>query len=127
MKQYLKLIRPFHWVKNLLIFVPLFFSGQLFNLNKLFLLVLGFIAFSFVASSVYIVNDIQDADKDRKHPKKRFRPIASGRISKQHAVIFLIFLLIISVGIMIYLARESHNTWGTFGFPILSSNECRIQ
>ena len=118
MKQYLKLIRPFHWVKNLLIFVPLFFSGQLFNLNKLFLLVLGFIAFSFVASSVYIVNDIQDADKDRKHPKKRFRPIASGRISKQHAVIFLIFLLIISVGIMIYLARESHNTWGTFGFPI---------
>ncbi len=118
MKQYLKLIRPFHWVKNLLIFVPLFFGGQLFNGNKFFLSVLGFIAFSFIASSVYIINDIQDADKDRKHPKKRFRPIASGKISKQHACIFLVMLLVISFLIMIYLTKVNHNSWASFGFPI---------
>ena len=118
MKQYLKLIRPFHWVKNLLIFVPLFFGGQLFNGNKFFLSVLGFIAFSFIASSVYIINDIQDADKDRKHPKKRFRPIASGKISKQHACIFLVMLLVVSFLIMIYLTKVNHNSWASFGFPI---------
>ena len=118
MKQYLKLIRPFHWVKNLLIFVPLFFGGQLFNGNKFFLSVLGFIAFSFIASSVYIINDIQDADKDRKHPKKRFRPIASGKISKQHACIFLVLLLVVSFLIMIYLTKVNHNSWASFGFPI---------
>ena len=118
MKQYLKLIRPFHWVKNLLIFVPLFFGGQLFNGNKFFLSVLGFIAFSFIASSVYIINDIQDADKDRKHPKNRFRPIASGKISKQHACIFLVMLLVVSFLIMIYLTKVNHNSWASFGFPI---------
>lgn len=118
MKQYLKLIRPFHWVKNLLIFVPIFFGGQLFNGNKFFLSVLGFIAFSFIASSVYIINDIQDADKDRKHPKKRFRPIASGKISKQHACIFLVMLLVVSFLIMIYLTKVNHNSWASFGFPI---------
>ena len=118
MKQYLKLIRPFHWVKNLLIFVPLFFGGQLFNGTKFFLSVLGCSAFSFIASSVYIINDIQDADKDRKHPKKRFRPIASGKISKQHACIFLVMLLVVSFLIMIYLTKVNHNSWASFGFPI---------
>lgn len=118
MRQYLKLIRPFHWVKNLLIFVPLFFSGQLLNEGKILLSFLGFIAFSFVASSVYIINDIQDADKDRKHPKKRFRPIASGKISKQHATVFLCFLLIISMLIMLYLAKQNGNILASFGLPI---------
>lgn len=118
MRQYLKLIRPFHWVKNVLIFVPLFFSGQLFNTQKLFLLLLGFIAFSFTASSVYIINDIQDAEKDRKHPKKRFRPIASGKISKRNASIFLIVLLLVSFAIMTYLSIVNHNPWASIGFPI---------
>lgn len=118
MRQYLKLIRPFHWVKNFLIFVPLFFSGQLLNERKILLSVLGFIAFSFVASSVYIINDIQDADKDRKHPKKRFRPIASGKISKRNATVFLCFLLIISMLIMFYLAKQNGNILASFGLPI---------
>lgn len=118
MKQYLKLIRPFHWIKNLLIFVPLFFSGHLFDIQKFLMLILGFIAFSFIASSVYIINDIQDADKDRKHPKKRFRPIASGRISKKQATVFLTFLLITSCFIMAWLTVVNHNPWASFGFPI---------
>lgn len=119
MKEYLKLIRPFHWVKNVLIFVPIFFSGQLFNVTKIATLILGFIAFSLVASSVYIINDIQDADKDRKHPTKRFRPIASGKISKTHARIFLAALLIISALIICFLARSGADVLTAAGLPLL--------
>lgn len=119
MSEYLKLMRPFHWVKNLLIFVPIFFSGQLLNVTKLARLCLGFIAFSFIASSVYVINDIQDADKDRRHPKKRFRPIASGKISKNHARVFLCILVIISLVIMGILAHLNGHWLGSFGLPIL--------
>lgn len=119
MSEYLKLMRPFHWVKNLLIFVPLFFSGQLLNLTKLSQLCLGFIAFSFIASSVYVINDIQDADKDRRHPKKRFRPIASGKISKSHAWVFLCVLVAVSLIIMGVLSYLNAHWLGSFGLPIL--------
>lgn len=119
MSEYLKLIRPFHWVKNLLIFVPIFFSGQLLNITKLFQLCLGFMAFSFIASSVYVINDIQDADKDRRHPRKRFRPIASGKISKTHARVFLCILIIISLTIMETLSHLNGHWLGSFGLPLL--------
>ena len=100
MKYYIKLMRPFHWVKNLLIFVPLFFDGRILSISKVWLLIVAFLAFSFIASSVYILNDVKDADKDRLHPKKRFRPIASGKVSKKQAVIFWIFLFTISILLM---------------------------
>ena len=100
MKYYIKLMRPFHWVKNLLIFVPLFFNGRILSISKVWLLIVAFLAFSFIASSVYILNDVKDADKDRLHPKKRFRPIASGKVSKKQAVIFWIFLFTISILLM---------------------------
>lgn len=93
-------MRPFHWVKNLLIFVPLFFNGRILSISKVWLLIVAFLAFSFIASSVYILNDVKDADKDRLHPKKRFRPIASGKVSKKQAVIFWIFLFTISILLM---------------------------
>lgn len=80
---------------------------------------LGFLIFSLVASSMYIINDIRDADKDRKHPKKRFRPIASGSISKKEAWIFFCFLIMLSFVIMIYLTYVSHNPWIVFGIPVL--------
>ena len=100
MKYYIKLMRPFHWVKNLLIFVPLFFNGRILSISKVWLLIVAFLAFRFIASSVYILNDVKDADKDRLHPKKRFRPIASGKVSKKQAVIFWIFLFTISILLM---------------------------
>lgn len=118
MKEYIKLIRPFHWIKNILIFVPLFFGGQITNIHKLGILVLGFISFSFVASSVYIINDIQDAEKDRKHPKKKFRPIASGKISKVNAAKFLVILLIIAALIMIYASMDTGNWFAIFALPL---------
>lgn len=119
MREYIKLIRPFHWVKNLLIFVPLFFSGQFMDPHKLGILCLGFVSFSFIASSVYIINDIQDAEKDRKHPKKKFRPIASGKISKHQAAVFLIVLLIFAIAFMCYATYRVGNYVAIFGLPLI--------
>lgn len=116
---YIKLMRPFHWVKNLLLFVPIFFSGELTNPTKLFYLLIGFIAFSFVASSVYVLNDIRDVDKDRLHPKKKYRPIASGAVSIRHAYGLLALLLVISFLLLLFLAFTADNYLGIIGLPLL--------
>lgn len=98
-KEIIKEIRPKHWIKNLLIFAPLFFSGNLLNANHYFILFLWFISYSFIASCIYIINDICDIEKDKLHPKKRFRPIASWKISKKLAYFLIFFLAIIWFGI----------------------------
>lgn len=79
------LIRPLQWVKNGLLFAPLFFAGELLNANALGTTVIAVVAFSFAASAGYVFNDLRDAERDRLHPKKKFRPIASGRITSQSA------------------------------------------
>jgi 4-hydroxybenzoate polyprenyltransferase len=92
--EYIKLIRIKDWAKNLFLFIPLFFSGDLFNISKLLPLTLGFFAFSFVASSIYIINDYRDIENDRKHPVKSKRPLAAGTVSKQIAIILSSVLLV---------------------------------
>jgi 4-hydroxybenzoate polyprenyltransferase len=76
-----KLIRMRQWVKNLFLFIPVFFAGSLFNFQQIEVLALGFLSFSLVASSIYIINDYQDRNIDKLHPKKKLRPIASGEIT----------------------------------------------
>jgi len=73
--------RPEHWVKNLFIFLPAFFAARLMEGEVLRNAILGFVAFSLTASSVYALNDLVDAPQDRNHPDKCRRPIASGAIS----------------------------------------------
>lgn len=90
---YLKLLRPKHWAKNLFLFIPLFFAGELLDPNKIFQVFLGVIAFSLIASSIYIINDYRDVEDDRKHPTKQFRPLASGAVSKPAALIICALLL----------------------------------
>lgn len=92
-KDYLKLIRVNHYIKNMLVLFPLFFSGQFFDLEKLTMGIIAFACFCFISSSVYIINDLQDLDKDRLHPTKRKRPLASGCISKRTAITILIILM----------------------------------
>lgn len=94
--QYLKLLRPSHWAKNLFLYIPLFFAGEIFNLQKVVELLIGFFAFSLIASSIYIINDYKDVEADRIHPVKRKRPIASGAVSKPAALVF--FVLCLAVG-----------------------------
>ena len=94
MKDYIKLMRPKHYLKNGLILVPLFFSKEINILNKTIDVLFAFLAFSFISSTIYIINDTMDAEKDRQHPKKCKRPIASGKISKKSAIIFYFPLLL---------------------------------
>lgn len=98
MKKYIKLLRVKHYIKNLLIFLPLVFSGNLFNIHLLFIATLEFLSFSFIASAVYIFNDIQDVEKDRKHPVKKNRPIASGEVGIKKAYLIFTIMLIVSLG-----------------------------
>lgn len=95
MTKYLRLLRVEQWVKNAFVFVPLFFSGNITNLDLLGKSFLVFIIFSLAASSVYIINDYTDIESDKKHPLKRRRPLASGAISKSLAVgIFSVLVLL---------------------------------
>lgn len=75
-----RLLRVEQWYKNSLIFISVIFSFNLFNKNLVFLTFLGFISLCFISSSYYIINDMVDIKKDRHHPEKRNRPLASGRI-----------------------------------------------
>ena len=97
MKHYIKLIRPKHWAKNLFLFVPSFFAGKFFDLNSLALLSGGFLAFSCLASSIYIINDYRDIEDDRKHPEKSKRPLASGEVKKSYALILSGVLTVIGI------------------------------
>ncbi len=108
MKIYLKLLRVNHYIKNLLIFLPLIFNGSLFNVKLLMITFISFLSFCFMASAIYIFNDLLDYEKDRVHPKKKLRPIASNKISKKRAIIILtiLFVLAISLQYSLYLFNK---------------------
>jgi len=106
MKQYITLLRPKHWVKNLFLFVPLFFAGRFFELDEIVLLTAGFFSFSFLASSIYIINDYRDVEDDKKHPEKRRRPLASGAVNKTYALVLSVSLTIIGF-VLAYLVDRS--------------------
>lgn len=95
--QIIKLMRIRQWIKNLLIFAPLLFSFNLFNRLDLVQSVLTFFSYSFLASFVYVINDIMDVEADKQHPVKKNRPIASGNISKSNAYIIALASLCISI------------------------------
>ncbi|MDR0272799.1 MAG: UbiA prenyltransferase family protein [Clostridiales bacterium] len=89
---YVKLMRPKHFVKNALIFVPIMYSFNLTNADMLLNVVICFIGLCLAASGIYAVNDIADYEKDKTHPQKKARPIASGEIKKSAAALFALFL-----------------------------------
>lgn len=74
-------MRPKHYIKNLLVFIPVVFSRNLFDISSASKVFLGFCSFSLLSSVVYIINDINDIEADRQHEVKRARPLASGRIN----------------------------------------------
>ena len=108
--KYLKLMRPSHYIKNFLIFLPIIFSAKLFeHWQNLVVLSGGFLAFSLLCSCVYIVNDAIDAPKDRLHSDKKHRPIASGAVSVRAAFVLFSVLLVASGLIAVWLIRD----WGS--------------
>lgn len=102
-----RLIRPKHWIKNGLIFLPLVFSGMLFEYDPVITVAWSFVVFSLVASCVYIINDLRDIEKDRKHPTKKHRPLASGVVSKKAAIAVLGVLLLASLCISFWIGLRA--------------------
>ena len=98
--EYLKLIRIKHYLKNLLVFLPAIFSGMLFDVNIFLRAVIMFLTFSFTSSIIYVINDINDIESDRKHPIKKNRPLASGKISKTKAIVTICILVLLIVGLL---------------------------
>jgi len=88
----IQLMRPHQYIKNLFILLPLFFALKITDIQLLNNAFIAFIAFSLTASAVYILNDYQDIDEDKKHPTKRERPLASGVISKQQGIGIMLIL-----------------------------------
>ncbi|SDI20160.1 4-hydroxybenzoate polyprenyltransferase [Chryseobacterium taeanense] len=112
MKKYLKLLRVEQWVKNLFVFVPLFFSGNIKNIDLLTKSIFAFIIFSLAASVVYILNDYNDIEADRKHPEKRKRPLASGAISKSQAIGIFVILIVLDISLVFFAQSYFHeNLW----------------
>ena len=95
----IRLLRPRQWVKNLAIFAAILFTGELFNINALIPVIIGFFVFCGVSSATYIINDIIDINNDRLHPFKKFRPIAHGDVSIPFAITLAIIIIIGSLGL----------------------------
>lgn len=98
-KHIIKLLRPKHYIKNLLLFVSITFNQSLLDISVLARVVCGFIAFCSISSAIYIFNDIHDVEQDRQHEVKKNRPIASGAISVKLAYIIAFGLFITALAI----------------------------
>jgi len=105
----IRLIRPEQWVKNAFVLLPLFFSGNLFHAEKLYSSIIAFFSFCFIASSIYCLNDIIDAPRDRRHEKKRMRPIASRALSSTEGYIMMGITYVI--GLLITLLLPTPQRW----------------
>lgn len=97
MKTYIRLARPTHWIKNLLVLLPLLCSGLFTEWWRLSRGLWAFLGFSLLASSIYIINDIRDHERDRLNPAKCHRPIASGEISIPQALMFFALLMALAL------------------------------
>ncbi len=98
MRGLIKLVRPKQWVKNSFVFAPLIFAGEFLHPDSVYSTLLAAFLFCIAASTVYIVNDLKDIEKDRIHPEKsKKRPLASGQVSPQSAIILLILLYIVLI------------------------------
>jgi 4-hydroxybenzoate polyprenyltransferase len=101
----LAVLRPNHWIKNLFVFAPLVFSGLFVQINMCLNTLVVFISFCMASGSVYIINDICDRHEDRHHPMKKFRPIASGAITPNTAILLSTILIVLGLVIASFLNR----------------------
>ncbi len=92
-KQLLRTMRPKQWIKNLLVYAGVVFDRHLLELRPMVYATLAFIIFCGISSAVYLLNDLVDVEKDRQHPRKRFRPLASGKLKKEYAIIMMVLLV----------------------------------
>jgi 4-hydroxybenzoate polyprenyltransferase len=99
-------LRVKQWIKNVLLFTPLLFSKQIFDISRLFDTILGFLIFCIVTSAIYLFNDVEDREEDRKHPLKCFRPVAAGLLRISLAISSAIVLAGIALGLSFFLNQN---------------------
>lgn len=104
--EYIKLMRPKQYIKNLFVLAALMFSTNIVYIDSIVKSLIAFISFCLISSSVYILNDIVDMEKDKLHPKKCMRPLASGTVKKTNAIILSLILVITSSIISILVNKE---------------------
>ena len=105
-KDFFNLIRIKQYSKNFFLFAPAFFAAKLTNPQVLLSLISALIAFSLVASSVYIFNDLQDRAEDKKHPEKNKRPLVTGAITAKQAKIIMVLMAFLGLGLAILINFE---------------------
>ncbi len=116
MKELITLIRPYQWIKNLVVLFPIFFGGALGHFDALSEGFITVLSFSFASSSIYCLNDIMDMNDDRRHPKKCSRPLASGAISISQGYFLIIAMLALSILSLSFLPERRNETGAIIGF-----------
>ena len=112
MKNLFLLIRPQQWIKNLVIFLPVFFGRAILDSHAMLNSFITMLAFCLISSSIYCLNDIVDRNDDRKHPDKQCRPIASGRVSIHQAIALIVGLFSLGLLALVPLGTETLPTAG---------------
>ena len=114
----LRLMRPQQWVKNLLVYLALIFARRVTDLPAIGRVTVAFCAFCLAASAIYILNDLMDRERDRNHPRKRLRPLASGVITSAQAIALMVACLVgagiltVALAMRIPLAGDPFARWG---------------
>ncbi len=99
-----RLLRPRQWIKNFAVFAAILFSGRLFNTDALLQVSYGFMIFCAISSSIYVINDLFDIEKDRLHPFKKFRPLANKEVPVPLAVAIAIILALGSLAFSYFIS-----------------------
>lgn len=113
-----KTLRPKQWTKNSFILAALIFDLKLFQPEPLIATLLGFILFCFISGTVYLINDLVDIDRDRQHPTKKYRPLPSGQVPIQAAIIASILLPALCLPL---------SFWLNFNFGLIATSYLLIQ
>lgn len=100
---FIRVLRPQQWYKNLLIFLPLIFVGDLFSFADMTIVLMGFISLCLCSSYNYILNDYIDRERDREHPEKKTRPLVSGALSPSFALVEALILLVAGLALAFFL------------------------
>lgn len=103
---FILLIRPHHAIKNLFVLAPIFFAERFFEKEAVIQTLWAVLAFYLTSAIIYIINDIKDLEKDRQHPKKSKRPLASGKINKTEALLGVLVILFIHLGLYFWVFQS---------------------
>lgn len=117
-KGYLKLLRPHHYLKNVIVILPLVCAHLMTNWDVWKVTIPGFFSFCLLSSAIYVINDLKDRNKDKNHPKKCNRPLASGVVSVPEAIVLICILILGAAGLNI-LTFSSYVSWIVLGSYLL--------